>query len=50
MALGSSSQEIAEALSISIHTVHTHRKNIRRKLNIRTREELHRYARAFDLI
>lgn len=50
MALGRSSREIAEALSISIHTVHTHRKNIRRKLTIRSADELHRYARAFDLI
>ena len=34
LAQGKSNREVAEALDISIHTVETHRKNIKRKLGI----------------
>lgn len=50
VALGKSSADIAEELNISIDTVHTHRKNIKRKLNISTNYEFTEYARAYDLI
>ena len=39
-----SNQEIAEKLFISIHTVYTHRKNIMKKLNLRSPIELILYA------
>lgn len=41
---GSSNREVAEALDISIHTVETHRKNIKRKLGISSTAGLMRYA------
>ena len=50
MALGKSATESAEELFISIHTVETHRKNIRQKLEVNSYYELCEYARAFDLI
>lgn len=50
LAEGKSSQEISDVLFISYHTVTTHRKNISRKLNIRTFSELLKFANAFDLI
>jgi DNA-binding CsgD family transcriptional regulator len=50
LALGSSSAETAEKLFIAEGTVETHRKNIRKKLNITAYFELCEYARAFDLI
>ncbi|MCY2686720.1 LuxR C-terminal-related transcriptional regulator [Salinimicrobium sp. TH3] len=50
VALGKSSAEIAEELSISIDTVHTHRKNIKKKLEISSSFEFTEYARAYDLI
>ena len=50
MALGKSSPETAEILSISNTTVETHRKNIKQKLNTNSFYELSQYARAFDLI
>ena len=50
VALGKSSAEIAEELNISIDTVQTHRKNIKKKLNISSTFEFTEYARAFDLI
>ena len=37
-------REVAEALDISIHTVETHRKNIKRKLGISSTAGLTRYA------
>ena len=50
VALGKSSVEISEELNISIDTVNTHRKNIKKKLNISTNYEFSEYARAYDLI
>lgn len=50
LALGKSAQETAEAMFISLGTVETHRKNIRKKLNTSSIFELGQYARAFDLI
>jgi len=43
ISLNNSSKEIAAKLSISIHTVHTHRKNILNKLNLKTSSELVTY-------
>lgn len=50
LALGRSSQEIAEELFISVDTANTHRRNVRQKLGASTSFELAEYARAFDLI
>jgi two-component system, NarL family, response regulator NreC len=41
---GKSSQEIANLLFISVHTVNCHRSNIRRKLNLRKTVDLVKYA------
>lgn len=41
---GLSSKAIADKLSLSIHTVYTHRKNIMRKLQLRTVQELVSHA------
>ncbi|MBB6500875.1 LuxR C-terminal-related transcriptional regulator [Pedobacter cryoconitis] len=40
IALGYKSEEIADSLFISVHTVHTHRKNITRKSGVKTSSEL----------
>jgi DNA-binding CsgD family transcriptional regulator len=50
LALGNTSVEIAGELHISVTTVETHRKNIKRKLEINSSFDLSMYARAFDLI
>lgn len=50
IALGDSSLEIAGKLGISDKTAKTHRKNIRRKLNIENTYDLVRFSQAFDLI
>ena len=50
MALGKTSSETAQQLFIAQHTVETHRKNIRQKLNTNSYYEICQYARAFDLI
>ncbi|SKB76055.1 helix-turn-helix transcriptional regulator [Daejeonella lutea] len=50
LALGKSAPESAEELFISIHTVQTHIKNIRKKLDTNSYYDLCEYARAFDLI
>lgn len=50
LALGKSSAETAAVLYISLSTVDTHRKNIRRKLETNSYYELCQYARSFDLI
>ncbi|SMX22451.1 response regulator transcription factor [Boseongicola aestuarii] len=44
LAQGKSNREVAEVLDISIHTVETHRKNIKRKLGISSTAGLTRYA------
>ncbi|AWI25728.1 response regulator transcription factor [Flavobacterium pallidum] len=41
---GRSTEEISEALCISIETVKTHRKNIHRKINLHGKSDLIRYA------
>ena len=50
VALGKSSAEISTELSISVETVNTHRKNIKKKLGISNTYEFTEYAHAFDLI
>lgn len=50
VALGKSSAEIADELNISVDTVNTHRKNIKKKLEISNNFEFAEYARAYDLI
>jgi two-component system NarL family response regulator len=44
LAQGKSNRDVAEVLEISIHTVETHRKNIKRKLGISSTAGLTRYA------
>ncbi len=44
IAQGSSNQQIADALTISIKTVNRHRENIMAKLNLHSRVELVHYA------
>ena len=48
--LGKSSQEIAEEMFISVATVDTHRRNIKKKLKSGSTYDLSLYARAFDLV
>ena len=50
IALGKSNGEMAHELTISEKTIETHRKNLKRKLNIKSPFDLQQYARAFDLI
>lgn len=50
VALGKSSAEISEELNITVDTVNTHRKIIKKKLEINTTYEFTEYAHAFDLI
>ncbi len=44
LAQGKSNREVAKVLDISVHTVETHRKNIKRKLGISSTAGLTRYA------
>ena len=44
MAEGYATQDIAERLSLSVHTIYTHRKNIMRKLGVTTAAEVILYA------
>lgn len=50
VALGKTSAEIAEQLNISVETVNSHRKKVKRILGISTSYEFTEYALAFDLI
>ncbi|OJJ17623.1 hypothetical protein BKI52_27565 [marine bacterium AO1-C] len=50
LALGYQNNEIAEQLFISKATVEQHRKNLKRKLEIKRFVDLIRFAQAFDLI
>lgn len=50
LTLGKTSAESAENLFISLSTVETHRKNLRKKLGTNSFYELSQYARSFDLI
>lgn len=50
IAQGYTSKEIANQLVISASTVHTHRTNLMRKLNLTKRHELVEYARKHGLI
>lgn len=50
MALGNNSGKMAKTLHISAATVTTHRRNIKRKLRIKTNYDITRFAQAFDLI
>jgi two-component system response regulator NreC len=49
LTLGQTNQQIAEKLGLSVKTAETHRADIMRKLGLRSRAELVRYARAQDL-
>ena len=46
----SNTEQIANLLFISQHTVQQHRKNIRRKLGVNTMMQLLQFALAFDLV
>ncbi|MER2996777.1 helix-turn-helix transcriptional regulator [Pontibacter populi] len=50
ISLGKSASESAEELFISVSTVETHRRNLKKKLDTSSFFELTQYARAFDLI
>lgn len=50
IAQGYTNRQIAEALTISIRTVETHRANLMDKLGLRSRVELVRYAREHGLL
>jgi DNA-binding CsgD family transcriptional regulator len=47
---GQSSYSISELLFISVHTVNNHRKNIGKKLDVRSLSELIKFAIAFFII
>lgn len=44
IARGSTNQQVAEALHLSVYTVQTHRANIMRKLGLENRQQLMKYA------
>ena len=50
MAKGLTSVQIATKLHISEMTARTHRKNIRKKLNVESKYDITQFAHAFDLI
>lgn len=50
LAIGYSNQQIADQLTLSVRTVESHRANIIRKLDLRTRLDLVRYAIKHDLM
>lgn len=47
---GFTSNDIAEKLFLSTHTIHTHRKNIMRKLGVKSSSELVKYAITVGII
>ncbi|GAK76024.1 hypothetical protein JCM19314_3550 [Nonlabens ulvanivorans] len=50
IAKGKSNQEISEILIISKHSVHTHRKNIYRKLDVSKNAEIVKISLALELL
>ena len=50
VAEGKINKQIAEVLSLSPHTVHSHRKNIMKKLNLHSALELANYAREMGIL
>jgi len=50
LAKGNTNKEVAEEIHLSPHTVHTHRKNIMKKLGVRSASELTIYALSIGLI
>ena len=50
IAKGGSNKDVAEKIHLSPHTVHTHRKNIMKKLGVRSASELTIYAISIGLI
>jgi DNA-binding CsgD family transcriptional regulator len=50
LAMGYSSEMIAEELFISKHTAQTHRKHLKEKLNIKSYKDIMTYARVFGFI
>ena len=50
IAMGNTNQRISDLLFISTATVKQHRKNIKKKLEVRSIADMIKYARAFDLI
>jgi DNA-binding NarL/FixJ family response regulator len=50
IARGNSTQQIADMLHLSAHTIHTHRKNIIRKLNIKSPTQFVIYAMDLGII
>ncbi len=50
IALGHTNAEIAAQLYLSVRTVETHRSNIQRKLRLRSRADLARYALEHGLV
>lgn len=50
LAQGASNKDVAQALDISVRTVETHRKNIKRKLGISSTAGLTRYALAHGVL
>lgn len=50
MANSKSVPEIAEILFVSLHTIESHRKNIKKKLLIKTSNDLREYILAFNLL
>jgi DNA-binding NarL/FixJ family response regulator len=47
---GFKTQEIAQQLNLSVHTINTHRKKVLRKLGVRTPNELIRYAIGMSMV
>jgi len=50
LAMGKTAKEIAESRNLSLHTVNTHRKNIFRKLHVKSVQELIRVAIKHQLV